>query len=112
MTERKLDSGRLYKVVKMLVLAITAIAIIVTLDTGYQAGFGTDNLLHKWEKYCAQNPDDPELTGISCMLIGLEEVHQVNDTFFKAFLVTILLPTIFFGGTAFYKYLFPVKTKQ
>lgn len=115
MTKRKLDTERLYKLIKKIVLTITGIALIVMLWTGYQTGFGTDIMLNRWVKYCAEHPDNPEtvkLTGLTCMSIGLDQINDWNEIFWKAFLVVILLPVTFFGGTRLFNYLYPKQNKE
>lgn len=114
MTKRTLDGSRLYKLTKTIVLAATVIAIAVMLYTGFMSGFGTNILLGNWDKYCSLHPDNPEIvkmTGYTCIGTGLEEVYKFNSTCWMAFLIAILLPTSFFGGTALYKYLFPINKK-
>lgn len=112
MSNRKLDTNRLYKLSKMLVFTITGIAVVVALYTGFMSGFGTDVLLNSWDKYCIAHPDDPEIvriTGRTCMSTGLEQVERFNDITGQALAVAILLPMLFFGGNALYKHLFPLE---
>lgn len=110
---RRLSTERLYKLSKIIVLAITTLALVFTIRSFYL--LENDNLLRKWESYCAKNPDDSEftrLTGHTCMGTGLEDVDLARKNLSEGLLITIALPSSFFGGVTLYKYLFPIRDKE
>lgn len=112
MIKRKLDTSRLYFLTKWVVIAITTITGILSINNYWL--LSSDKLLHRWQDYCAKNPYPAELEkgGYSCMNVGFENIATVRETFYQVFLITILLPLIFFGGTALFRYLFPVKKQK
>lgn len=104
MEKCELNTKRLYKLARAIVLIIIILALILAIYWGYL--LKTDTLLHTWEHVCAEHLKTPD-----CMAIGVEAVNDLQRNFFKAVIVTVVLPTLFFGGVALLKYLFPIKDK-
>lgn len=107
MSKRKFDGNRAYKLAKTLVVGTTAIAGMYGLYALYM--IESDSILNKWISYCKLHPDTKELasTVYSCMSTGLNQVGEISNLMYKSLTLAIVLPVIFFGGTALYNYLFP-----
>lgn len=102
--KRKFSHERLYKLTKKVVIIVS----ILTLAYGiYMYFFGIDNILNNWKAYCGDLYKEPSWEYHDCMEVGLGEVSKIYNYIEKAFTIGILLPSIFFGGTWLYRYLFP-----
>ncbi len=109
MYEKKFNSERLYKILKTVVLTITKLLLVVVIVLFSQQA--TYRLLDQQENYLFNlNGSRPDLVDWSLTLS--QYVNETSDRIIKVLLVLIGLPTLFFGGTALYRYIFPVKSKN
>jgi hypothetical protein len=104
---RKFDSGRLYKLTKMIVITISILALLLAVYCFFQLG-DVNRIYSEELKKCFSQTGDSYLI---CM--GAWGDYQSNFYImtFKLFGIGIGLPIIFFGGRAVYKYVFPVREK-
>jgi hypothetical protein len=104
---RKFNTARAYKLAKKVVIGVTVITGLLGLYSLYM--LESNSILHQWENYCSKHPDTKELlaVGYSCMSTAFQVIDENTNLMYKSLGIAIFLPTIFFGGTALYKYLFP-----
>lgn len=116
MGNRQLDTKRLYKLVKALVIAVTIINVVLAI---YAIYISTNS------KYVE---DRTKYTFIAIKQCGSEwtsenDINNCFNTIMEPYsstermgnfslLTAILLPSLFFGGTKLYKYVFPVKNNS
>ena len=102
MGPRKLNTARLYKLIKTLVLIISVISLILGAYWLYLVKSGA--IIHPWEKMCASGD-----WGTDCMSIGYDHEMEVANSAFRALGIGVGLPIIFFGVSFLFRYLFPKK---
>jgi hypothetical protein len=113
-TRRHFDSGRLYRLSRVAILVLTGLAIVWAhgLYTTYIAN--TDvyaNLQGGCERYYPTHGFDSSARDLydECLAIATDVQTNGENKFALAVTIAIGLPLLFSGGTAVYKYLFPVK---
>lgn len=112
MDQRRFDSKKLYKLSKIIVITITIISIFLTVKLYDQVG--NNKTLYYWQDYCEERKGSYSklFNYTDCMGLGFEQISKQQDLMYKTFLVAVVLPILFFGGTWLYKYLFPLKEKE
>ncbi len=124
MDKRKLDTKRLYKLGRVLVIFITMISIFIGFisfknseyyhEVYIKDGFKCSDISPLWMRRSITDQQwekDSKLIDdcYAGMLKPYEDSHRVA---IGAILTAIFLPLIFFGGTRLHKYLFPIKKNR
>lgn len=99
---RKIDTNRVYKLAKILVVGITTITGLYGLYLLYL--LESDSMLNSWKETCKNWPDT---TSFSCMGVGLEQINNIENLMDKSLAVAFFLPIIFFGGKTLINYIAP-----
>ena len=116
---RKFDPRRLYKLVRTLVIIVGIIVGILAI-MGYQDvknatilknGYALCNKLYPTYPGIFEQDRNTFDANLKCVSDVSLESDQTNTETFELILFAILLPTIFFGGTLIYRYLFPIKLR-
>lgn len=110
MTERNFNSQRLYKLIKWFVIIVSFPLILLGLLNFIDLnGNHTIQFLNQWEK---EQKCKEEITSGGynfCMKGAYIIISDWENNTKKELTIGFTLPILFFGGTALYKYLFPVK---
>ena len=91
MPKRKFSTGRLYKVVKTLVIVVSILAAFISIVSFYR--LGTSYYMDE--------------SGLFKNRLTLQDERCFEFALFVCGAVAVGLPTIFFGGVWLYRYLFP-----
>ncbi len=108
---RKFSPKKLYKLAKILVIIITFLAVSIAV-TNYSRINSNEftKMVNECNKYYTLLPSDFTLRN-SCIKTAYDVLELQQDNFTHAGAIAILLPLIFFGGTWFFKYIFPIKNQ-
>ncbi len=110
--KREFDGKKLYNLLKNIVVVITLLALFIAV-TNYNDINSNEYAqdVHKCDqKYPNIRSDQAEsLLWSTCLMVANGILKLQQDNFSRAGIVAILLPLIFFGGTWFFKYIFPIK---
>jgi len=114
MTKRKLDTKRLYDLVKTIVIVITSFYLLLALYNSYYEINSPYSLKECFNQCDETWPKDYESTrdiwqscNKNCLTLSVE---QGKDTKIS-WMIALGLPALFFGGTWLFNYLFPKKKK-
>lgn len=99
MKNRKFRGDRLYKIAKIVVVLLTIYFAFNAIDS--YSGLGTAQMARE---SCAPNEYYTQCLKNSLIILSNIENSIRNNTF-----IAILLPVVFFGGTALYQYLFTIQ---
>jgi hypothetical protein len=105
---RKFDSGRLYKLIKGLVIVISVISLLLAINSYRQIGYVQKTYVKELDN-CNKIYGNQD--AIMCLSSWNDYLRTFNNWMSTFFLVGIGLPIVFFGGCLVYKYVFPVKEK-
>ena len=103
--ERRFSGERLYKLAKRAVVIISLLAGIWSIYALYT--IQTGSIWKQWKSYCSEDYQPKSRDYNDCMTTASFLEENLNKNLEKTLPVALLLPTIFFGGTWLYKYLFP-----
>ncbi len=115
MVKRRFSGKRLYKLLKVIVIAITLLITIVLALSAKNVLEG--KIFEHWNDTCEElylvesGKYSREGYG-DCLSLAVEGQTKSETLFFRLVGVAIGLPTIFFGGTWLYKYLVPLKKEK
>ena len=104
--KRKFNSGRVYKLLKWIVILVRTISLILAIFSYFDV-FVNNSTLNGWKNYCKVYPVNSNDYS-QCMTIGYNQKSDITEMMFLEFYVGILLPIIFFGGVGIFRYLFPI----
>lgn len=114
--QRKLDTHRLYRLTKIVVIIVTILSIAIALLTNYQRfsyQFGYDEAKYSFQAAidCSKNySKDADVN--RCLDEETKPWRDTENLANNSALIAIFLPLIFFGGGWIYKYLFPTVHKK
>ena len=116
MTKRKFNHKRLYKLGKIVTILLFIFCLFNFFNSlskylKTKKDFFNADLQHEMcSKFAGGYQRSPEEYS-KCTDIYLKDYVISYNKFKKSSIITILIPILFFGGTALYKYLFPYKKK-
>jgi len=109
MTKRKFSGKRLYRLSKRIVIIASVLSGILAAGSYYS--IQSNNLLYEYQEICSEYPKG-SANHLDCMIVGFEAISDIQNIFYRAYIIAVILPTIFFGGTWLYRYLFPVQEEK
>lgn len=108
MQNRKFRGDRLYKVAKIVVVLLTIYFVFNTIKLYYRLDrFQT---LRDVCPYSTATSEDKYYT--ECRSNNLIIIHNIENSIHNNVFMAILLPALFFGGAALYRYIFPLNRKN
>lgn len=112
MKNRKLDSKRLYKVTRVLVVIIT---LIFVLKLAFNDYYSEDRLraAYQLELDKCSSIYDPDTLGYKKCKPDADNIfYTTAPTQWEDIILIVSLPALFFGGGWIYKYLFPTEKNE
>lgn len=111
---RKFSPKKLYKLAKILVIIIVVLSLFMAAASYNRINSNdfTQMINNCNQLYPTRISDETELSLWSgCHKSAYDVLQLQQEIFQNAVAVAVLLPLIFFGGTWFFKYIFPMKDK-
>lgn len=107
MEKRHFRSDRLYKLLKLIVIAVSFLSLVsgIYMALNYNT---TSKYMTDMSQECLKN----QPTALATCGVFYESLNNYNSSMFSSFLVAVLLPLCFFGGVFVFNLLFPKRNPE
>lgn len=108
MPKRRFDTKRLYGLIRLIVIIVTVISGLIAVPNYINLEI-TNETLKGWQETCDTDFNMGYESWLTCVKAQNSQLDAMQNAMERTALLTIVLPTLFFGGTWLFNYLFPKK---